>query len=193
VFKDATLTLPGGKKGSIDYFITDHRSDVRMILTEETQWSYTTASMETAAGRNDVEANLYGTEVGTSRVLKSTVPDWAANTSEYVSRLSSTTQKIGPNQLLKVMAGDLISSNVQYYFNNISVSPAGSTIGTNVINTLAGILTNSNTISQTIKSGIPGITSNLGATGGLGYWLNYNPDNEVSALPKAHLSVIFLC
>jgi hypothetical protein len=28
--KDALLTLPGSKKGSIDYFITDHRSDVRM-------------------------------------------------------------------------------------------------------------------------------------------------------------------
>jgi hypothetical protein len=27
LFKNALLTLPGSKKGSIDYFITDHRSD----------------------------------------------------------------------------------------------------------------------------------------------------------------------
>jgi hypothetical protein len=89
------------------------------------------------------------------------------------------------------MAGDLISTNVQYYFNTISYSDGGSTLGPNVINTLAGILTSSATISSAIKTGVPGISANLGATGGFGYWLHYNASNAASALPKAQLSVLF--
>jgi RHS repeat-associated protein len=89
------------------------------------------------------------------------------------------------------MAGDLITTNVQYYFKNLSYSDAGSTLGPTLINTISGILNTSSAVSGALKGGVPGITGTLGATGGLGYWLTYNTANQNSYLPKAHLSVLF--
>lgn len=187
---DGNLTLPNGKKGSIDFFIADHRTDVRMVLTEEKQWSYTTASMETASSRNTVEEGLFSTQVNLSRAPKSEVPGWSANTSQYVSKLNNT-RPVGPNQLLKVMAGDLLHANVQYYYQQVATNSTGSTILSSVLSMLGSSITGSAVTSAATKAASTGIVSNLST--GVPFTNIISPDISSSAgnLPKAYLNVVF--
>jgi len=71
-----------------------------MILTEETQWSRSTASMETSNGRGIIEQALFGqtganNEVVKSRAPKGDAPGWASNTTQFIIKLNST-NKVGP-------------------------------------------------------------------------------------------------
>jgi RHS repeat-associated protein len=187
---DGNLTLPNGKKGSIDYFISDHRTDVRMILTEEKQWSYTTASMETASSRNTVEEGLFSTQVNLSRAPKTEVPGWTANTSQYVSKLNNT-RMVGPNQMLKVMAGDLLHANVQYYYQQVATNSTGSTVFGSVLSMLGSSITGSAVTSAATKAASSSIIANLNT--GLPFSQAISPDITSSAgnLPKAYLNVVF--
>ena len=196
--KDALLTLPGSKKGSIDYFIKDHRSDVRMILTEETQWSYTTASIETNLGRRGVEINLYGQEVQNTELDINLIPGqsigegWTANTSAFVSRLGNTTYKVGPNQLLKVMAGDLLSANVQYFYKNHVVNQSGSTVFNSVLTMLGSAILGSNAPSEVTKNAASAITGNLNAGTAFSQLISPDITSPNGQLAKAYLNVVFL-
>jgi RHS repeat-associated protein len=187
---DGNLTLPNGKKGSIDYFISDHRTDVRMILTEEKQWSYTTASMETASSRNTVEEGLFSTQVNLSRAPKTEVPGWTANTSQYVSKLNNT-RMVGPNQMLKVMAGDLMHANVQYYYQQVATNSSGSTVFGSVLSMLGSSITGSAVTSAATKAASSSIIANLNT--GLPFSQVISPDitSSTGNLPKAYLNVVF--
>lgn len=187
---DGNLTLPNGKKGSIDYFISDHRTDVRMILTEEKQWSYTTASMETASSRNTVEEGLFSTQVNLSRAPKTEVPGWTANTSQYVSKLNNT-RMVGPNQMLKVMAGDLLHANVQYYYQQVAANSTGSTVFGSVLSMLGSSITGSAVTSAATKAASSSIIANLNT--GLPFSQVISPDitSSTGNLPKAYLNVVF--
>jgi RHS repeat-associated protein len=187
---DGNLTLPNGKKGSIDYFISDHRTDVRMILTEEKQWSYTTASMETASSRNTVEEGLFSTQVNLSRAPKTEVPGWTANTSQYVSKLNNT-RMVGPNQMLKVMAGDLLHANVQYYYQQVATNSTGSTVFGSVLSMLGSSITGSAVTSAATKAASSSIIANLNT--GLPFSQVISPDitSSTGNLPKAYLNVVF--
>ncbi|MDA3616882.1 hypothetical protein O3P16_18905, partial [Chitinophagaceae bacterium LY-5] len=135
--RTGNIETPGGTNGVFDYFISDFRADTRMILTEEVQYSLATASMETAGGRGTVEEGIFGNagagnEVATTRIANVSGIGWASNTSGYVSRLNSS-KPVGPNQLLKVMGGDLISATTKYYYENPVVN-TGTT--STIINTV---------------------------------------------------------
>jgi hypothetical protein len=181
--------LPGGKKGSIDYFITDHRSDVRMILTEETQWSYTTASMEFDDGRQELEEELYGSLQNLSRVDKPAA--WASNNSTYVSRLNKHTYKVGPSRLLKVMAGDLINSNVQYYYQAPVTNSVGSFIVNDVVAMLANIIGPSAATSAVAKAAAPQIANQAGINTAFASLLTSNASGSGGNMPKAYLNIVF--
>lgn len=161
-----------------------------MVLTEEKQWSYTTASMETANGRDAVEAGLYGSLLSQSRVLKSEVPGWTANTSQFVSKLNST-NKTGPNQLLKVMAGDLLSTNVQYYYQQTTTNSTGSTVFSSVLATLMSSITGSPVTSAATKAASTSIIGNLNS--GIPFSQVISPDitSSTGNLPKAYLNLVF--
>ena len=70
------LSLPDGKQGVYDYFVTDHQQNVRMILSEEVQYASNTATMESSRaaqeepvfGRsgagNELAASRYATPSG---------------------------------------------------------------------------------------------------------------------------------
>lgn len=162
-----------------------------MILTEETQWSYTTASMETEGGRDGVESDLFGAEVGYTRVPKSTVPAWESNTSQQVTWLNSAAQrKIGPNQLLKVMAGDQLTTTVKYYFGNTAAPQSGSYLAAQIASIIGGLILANPGSSDALKAGVPGIQQQLGLPS-FDYWLQYNPDNGNINNPKANLSILF--
>lgn len=119
---DGNVDLLNGKRGSFDYFITDHLGNTRAIITEEVNKAASKCTMETANSTvQQYEESLFGNptnnEVASTRVLTSTT-GWTANTSQYVSKLQSLngTAKIGPNVLLKVMAGDKLNIMVDYWY-----------------------------------------------------------------------------
>jgi RHS repeat-associated protein len=194
LFKNALLTLPGSKKGSIDYFITDHRSDVRMILTEETQWEYVTASMEyyDAAqnlGRQEVEQELFGDAQNNSRVT--TPAGWGSNPSEHVSRLSKNTYKVGPSRLLKVMAGDLISGTVQYYYPAPVINTSGSQIVSDVVAVLSSLIGPSPATNAVVKGTATQIASQAGSNAAFASLLTGDASSSSGNRPKAYLNVVF--
>jgi hypothetical protein len=167
-----------------------------MILTEETQWSFTTASMETANGRMATEKSMFGNEVEASQVDINTIPGqttgngWTANTSAFVSKLSST-QKIGPNQLLKVMGGDLLSANVQYYYKNSVVNQSGSTVFNSVLTMLGSTIVGSNATSVVTKNAASAITGNLNAGTAFSQLIAPDITSPNGQLAKAYLNVVF--
>ncbi|TAD87615.1 MAG: hypothetical protein EAY75_06030, partial [Bacteroidetes bacterium] len=184
------LTLPEGKQGSIDYFITDQRHDTRMILTEETQWSRATASMETASGRGSVEEGMFGAATAATRVPKSTAPGWASNTSQQISRLNSI-NKTGPNQLLKVMAGDQLSTTVQYYYQSAVVNSSGSNVFGNVLSMLGGAIVGAPATTSTVKNASTAITGNLNTGTAFSQIIAPDITSPSGDKPKAYLNVVF--
>jgi len=138
-----------------DYMLKDHLGNVRMVLTEEQlQNNYPDATMEDAAIANESKyySNLYNTKV--------TKPSWFTDpmysTNSYVARLrnNSTSQKVGPSILLKVMAGDSYNIRVAAGWKSSSVATNSST---NILSSLVGLLSGS----------IPPISAGKATSGGL--------------------------
>ena len=142
-----TLSLPDGKQGVYDYFVTDHQQNVRMILSEEVQYASNTATMESS--RSSQEEPVFGrsgsgNELAASRYA--TPSGWQnASVGAQVSRLGSLSgNMVGPNTLQKVMAGDQMSATVQYFFQS---APGNSTpLTTMLLNTLGQLLSTDTTI-----------------------------------------------
>ena len=64
--ENGNLTMPNGQMGAWDYFIRDYQQNVRMILTEETHQSSSTATMETS--RANTEDAVFGQPGGANEV-----------------------------------------------------------------------------------------------------------------------------
>ena len=188
-FRDGLLTLPNGQKGAMDYFITDHRSDVRMILTEEVQWQLTTATGEAARHNNQLElANFIFPQ--NTRVAKTEAPGWTTNSSNHITKLSQS-QPVGTNQLLKVMAGDLISANTRYHYPSaVTNSNTPSPVGT-VLSVLATAITGSATTTQATKAATGGINTLLSGMPAFTDLLQANTTDNSTNRPKAFLNIVF--
>jgi hypothetical protein len=186
--------LPGtNNKGVFEYFIKDNLQNVRMILTEETYSEINNCTMETANSAYEermfgqVDANNNPTssnEVFLTRKDKATwAPGWTSNTSSMISRLKQDEQKLGPNMMLKVMAGDVISAQTGYYYTG-TVDNTGSSGILNSI--LMNLLTTLNNSDQTtaIKGSASVVTTNYSQNpGDLGIFL---PIKVMVALPRRH-------
>jgi RHS repeat-associated protein len=199
---DGTIELPGSKKGVFDYYIKDHQSNTRMILTLQTHIGGNSCTMEVARAANEeaifgqVDANgnpTVANEVAARFPTASIAGSgWSDNTSAYVSRLGAlSNSKIGPNTLLKVMAGDKVSATAQYFYP----APVTNGTGTSILTDLLGSLV------QSIAGGgaTTGITKS--ASGNIGTLLNSStplstvssPDanNSLGNAPKAYLTLLF--
>ncbi len=199
---DGTIDLPGGKRGAFDYYIRDYQANVRMILTIESHVGGNTCTMESSRATNEEgifgQVDATGTPTGNNEVAArfptASIPGsgWTANTSGYVSRVGAlAASKVGPNSLMKVMAGDKISATTQYYY---PVAVTNGT-GTSILSDLLGSLV------QTIGSG--GVTGSVtkAAAGNIGTLLNastpfasaISPDanNTAGSSPKAYLTLLF--
>ncbi|MCC6287001.1 MAG: hypothetical protein IT249_03885 [Chitinophagaceae bacterium] len=112
----ATPNTPTGF--AFDYFIKDHLGNTRMVLTDENQLplQYPPATMETATRTN--EEKYYG-NLASSEAPKPTGFDADAG-NQKVARLNYTdaARRIGPNALLRVMAGDKVSIAVNAYYSS---------------------------------------------------------------------------
>jgi RHS repeat-associated protein len=202
---DGNLDLPGGKRGVMDFYVKDHLGNIRMILTEESHTGRNTCTME--PGRQTIEESLFGqvdangtptndNEVK-ARFPVSSIPGqgvsgggWTNPAIEsYVSRLSNLTKKIGPNSLLKVMAGDKISAQTIYYYQ----TPTGpDNTGTTIVNDAL--------LSLGMAIAGSGVTSPLakGAAGNLSGLSNVTPFTDLvqhapagDNIPRAFLYVLF--
>jgi RHS repeat-associated protein len=104
---------------AFDYFEKDHLGNVRVVLSDKSDISLYTATMET--GSLATEVALFS-NIEETRVEKPVgYPD--DNTTEnnaYVARLNgkSDGQKIGPSLVLRVMAGDTVRINARAFYKS---------------------------------------------------------------------------
>jgi RHS repeat-associated protein len=197
-----------GKQGAFEYFIKDQLSNVRMVLTEESQTESYIATMEESSAADPNlgadEAKLFGQVDPTSGdpavnnevvLTRKTTPSslWTSNTSAYVSDLTAangSSQTIGPNMLLKVTAGDMINTATQYFYytNNTTTSSNGVT---DALTALTGALL-SGGVSPLVEANSALISSNLGATGSnFASFIAKNDTSSGSTAPKAFLNILF--
>ena len=151
--------------------------------------------METANGRGTIEQALFGqtganNEVVKSRVSKGDAPGWASNTSQYISKLNST-NKVGPNQLLKVMAGDQLSTTVQYYYQTTVSNSSGSTVFNDVLGMLASAITGSGATSAATKNAATTLTGNLNTGTPFSQVIASDITSPTGDKPKAYLNIVF--
>ncbi len=191
---------PGGKQAVFEYFIKDHLGSTRMVLTEEVQKEYYKASMDlTAAAQEEPlfgKVNTDGT-VSTSNELKltrlpNTLPTptvWPGNNTDVVKLTASAAGKVmGPNMILKVMAGDIINSNVSYYYLVNNATGTGPLLN-DMIGSFVNAL-NGNKASVLGKNQSGAVNTTLTANTDLSTFIGQH--NGAGTAPKAYLNVVFL-
>ncbi len=104
-----------------DYFLKDHLGNVRMVLTEQTDFSMYLATMETpnAAKETALFSNIDNTR---SPKPIGYPQDGTTSKNEYVVRLNAhgTGKKIGPSLVLRVMAGDTVQIGTKAFYKSNS-------------------------------------------------------------------------
>ncbi|WP_346315963.1 DUF6443 domain-containing protein [Chitinophaga sp. YIM B06452] len=97
-----------------DYFITDHRGDVRIVYTEQSDLSTYTAGMEPSAAA--VENSLFS-NIDNTRQQKPVGYPVSDSKNKYAARLNAKfpDKRIGPALVLKVMAGDTVEVKVEAF------------------------------------------------------------------------------
>jgi len=191
---DGNMLLPSNTKGVYDFYIRDYQQNVRMIVTEETHTGSNLCTMET--GRASAEDPVFGqtggsNEVETTRFDATQIPGtWPGNTTGSVSRLSKNTNPVGPNNLLKVMAGDNLSATVQYYYQGAANNNSSNSLANDIANNLLSVISNSPVTSVAAKGGAAAITANLNNTAPFANVTDPNL-NTTDNLPRAYLSVVF--
>ncbi len=171
-----------------DYMIKDHLGNVRMVLTEEPKTNaYPAATLEPST--ITTESTFYGNLTN----MQYTKPSWfndplySASTKVAQVRNTSTTQKVGPNIVLKVMAGDTYNIRVASGWAGGSATNSGTEVFTDLFNLLsagvAGVSAGKATQAQlqNASSGLnAGLTSFMSA------------QTTSGTKPKAYISWILL-
>ena len=102
---------------SYDYFEKDHLGNTRVVLTDQTDFSMYTATMETAAAAK--ETALFSNVEETRAEKPVGYPEDTANA--FVSKLNAKAggKKIGPSLVLRVMAGDTVKIHARAFYKSI--------------------------------------------------------------------------
>jgi len=193
-----------GKQGVFEYFIKDQLGNTRMVLTEEVQKEMYLATIETAdAPTESNEEKTFGkvdpatgnpaadnevilTRIGTPTGL------WTSNTSAKVTELTASvsTKKVGPNLILKVSAGDVISATAKYYYFTNDASGTTNPVNDALTSLMGALL--GNKASALTKANSSLIQTNLSApTGDFANFVNNHGATGLSTAPKAFLNVVF--
>jgi len=183
----------GYTSGAWDYFIMDYQKNVRMILTEETHSATNECTMETISNRPAAEDPVFG-QTGSANEVEatrtSTPSAWTGNTSASVTHLGNLSgHTLGPNSLQKVMAGDMVTANVSYYYaaNSSSSNP---NIVTNLLANMTSLIGNGPASAGTlVHNAASNITNNL--NGVPGFVSAVEPNNYTSGVPQAYLTILF--
>ncbi|MFT3982217.1 MAG: DUF6443 domain-containing protein [Ferruginibacter sp.] len=173
-----------------DYFIKDHLGNVRMVLTQEIQSDqYPAATMETAtiAAEQTYYANLTATQTAKPGAWFSD-PLYTTNVMVAKVKNASGSQKLGPNMLLKVMAGDSYSIRVASGWNSASTPNNSST------NVLADLLSTLSTSVAGASGGKATAAELQNAGSGLNTALTsfLGTQTNSTTKPKAYISWVLL-
>jgi|GEM_PF-585464 len=206
---DGNMDLPAGKRGAYDYFLLDQLGNTRMILTEETHSASNTCTME--SGRDANESPLFGqvdasgapsaaNEVRARFAVtgipgQSTGNGWNdAGIGSWVSQIGNlAASRIGPNMLMKVMAGDQVSAQAMYYYKDpVMNSAGGPSFVTNLLSSLAAAIAGGPATTGAAHSAFSSTNAttymNSSALGAIA-----EPDHNSASgnTPKAYLTVLF--
>ena len=159
--------------------------------------------MEVAASTEEViifgKVDNNGNAAPDNEVIRTSrdILGWASNNSLKVSRLVTTgapgTTSIGPNTLLKVMAGDVVNAYTRYFYemptSSSQITNTGilSSIATSIIGGLTG-----SRVGQAVKDGAGSLEASLQDVNAspLIPYLNNRPGQQADR-PKAYLNYIF--
>ena len=133
VYKQDSLELIGHEEGRIrpvyktgspityayDYFEKDHLGNVRIVLSDQTDFTMYVATMETSAAAK--ETALFS-NVEETRIEKPVgyPQDNLTDENKFVARLNGKPggAKIGPSIVLRVMAGDTVQINARAFYKS---------------------------------------------------------------------------
>ncbi|WP_346319531.1 DUF6443 domain-containing protein [Chitinophaga sp. YIM B06452] len=141
VYENDTLQLLSHEEGRIrtvfqsgqplqyryDYFVKDHLGNIRVVLTEQTDFSMYMASMEpeSAAKENALFSNIDATRTEKpAGYPEDATPQATTETTiqpnSFVAKLNGNNpdKKIGPSLVLKVMAGDTIQIGAKAFYKS---------------------------------------------------------------------------
>jgi RHS repeat-associated protein len=192
--------LPDSKKGTYDFFIKDNLQNIRTIVTEETHSEFNNCGMEDA---NDYyESRMFGqvdangnpvtgvNEVSSTRVNKSEAPGWNTNGTLQISKLGYFGKKLGPNMMLKVMAGDNVAARTDYYYTGTVDNSGPNNFLPTILNSLISSLSYSATTSN-VHGTATNITSNINSNPGeFGSFLNSQNTGTITT-PQAYMNILF--
>jgi RHS repeat-associated protein len=133
VYQNDTLQFFGHEEGRVrtvfqptqpvtfkyDYFVKDHLGNIRMVLTDQTDFTMYAATMEAPAAAK--ETTLFS-NIDNTRVDKPVgyPADESAGSNASVAKLTATGsgKKIGPSIVLRVMAGDTIQIGAKAFYKS---------------------------------------------------------------------------
>jgi RHS repeat-associated protein len=209
VAMDGNMDLPGTKRGVYDFFIRDYQGNVRMIVTEETHSGRNVCTMETENGRNANEEPVFGqvdangtptanNEVK-ARFSVASIPGqsigegWQNSAiGSYVSQLGNLARKVGPNAFLKVMAGDEVSAEAIYYYQNpVTNQKGGPSFVSDVLVSLAQAISGSPAVSGITKTAATDITNQLNTSLPFQSMVDPDANNDLGNNPKAYLAILY--
>jgi RHS repeat-associated protein len=202
-----SISWSGTKHGVFEYFVKDNLGSTRMVLTEEVQKEYYVATFEN--GVQSSEALLFGqvtitppnppSPAANNELVHTFLENgngtpgttvWPGNYTDVVKLTATASDKVlGPNMVLKVMAGDVINANAKYYYINNNATGGGNlgnTIGTAFVNSLFGA--HSTTLGKNQSLAISNNLTNPSGEFATNF-LTHN--NAVGTSPKAYLNIAF--
>lgn len=187
------------KWGVWDYHIKDNLSNVRVVLTEEYHEQRMLCTMEDANANVKAEEEATfsnapnNNELQNTRASISSLP-WSivSSNNQKASKLFNIgNNQLGPNAILKVMAGDNITGYVNYFYQDGGTS-TNSNILNNIVNSLLMALGASPNIPSSIKDNVNS-TYLSSLNGPVNTFLNnHQPPPGNPKTPKAYVNYIFL-
>lgn len=178
-----------------DYFENDHLGNVRLILTDQTDFSMYSATLETAAATTETATFSNIEETRTEKPAGYPQGETTLK-NEFVSKLNAKAggNKIGPSLVLKVMAGDTIQVKAQAFYKSQGPKDRDKHSPVNdIANGLLQVL-GSNTSTGSVHNGVSGAQGSPFNTE-----LNNNnyqrlkekdADATTAERPKAYLNIV---
>lgn len=204
--------LPNGTRGVFEFFVKDHLQNTRAILSEETHLEFHNCTMEIEdLAIKDYEEKTFGVisntgtpasnnEVKETRRRQFFEPEidneWTSNniiSNSQVSKLSpyiGANAGVGPNMMLKVMAGDKLHLKADYFYTQ-QVPNNSTSILHGVVTSIFGAINGGIQSTGSIKGSSGQILTGLeNANSSLNQFLqNQNSNNNTN--PKAYINYLF--
>ncbi len=172
-----------------------------MVLTEEKDTvPYVTLSFEGTSGSTEQQnqdaiwENRTGSSINIvgSRVSRPGAFGTTGTNGSYVVLARKSTGAIGAAKLLKVMAGDRIHTQVDYFYTAANTNNSGASGINSLVSNIATAIAASGQVSAVLKDGAALLTPAMSGSSGLVSLLNTpNATSGVNNAPKAYLNVVF--